>query len=65
MACCGSASSLARLIEWIDSTGRVTHYRPGTGNRSLSKGNELNTILKDARGYLWLGGLGCRSRSVR
>ena len=38
--------------------GRVTHYRPGTGDRSLSTGGELNTILRDTRGYLWLGGLG-------
>ena len=24
--------------------------------QSLSKGNEVNSILKDARGYLWVGG---------
>ncbi len=24
----------------------------------LSKGNEVNSILKDARGYLWVGGEG-------
>ena len=37
--------------------GRVTHYRPGTSDRSLGKGSELSTIVRDARGYLWLGGL--------
>ena len=55
MAFCGSACSLVRSIRVDRQTGQVTHYRPGTGN-SLSKGNELNTILRDSRGYLWLGG---------
>ena len=55
MAFCGSAL-FPRALDRLDrQTGQVTHYRPGTGN-SLSKGSELNTILKDTRGYLWLGG---------
>ena len=31
---------------------------PVTNGNSLAKGSELNSILKDARGHLWVGGLG-------
>ena len=59
MAFSGSACSLAPSTDLIEGRGSVTHYVPGADNRnSLSKGTELNTIFKDARGYLWLGGVG-------
>ena len=55
MAFCGSASFLAPSIEWIkDGEGHPLSSRHGR-QQSLSKGSELNSILRDARGYLWLG----------
>jgi len=45
-----------RALERVDRrTGEVALFRPGVGH-SLSKGEELNAILKDRRGYLWLAG---------
>ncbi len=47
-----------RALDRFDrSTGKISRYVPvaGRGN-GLSKGSELNTILRDTRGYLWLGG---------
>ena len=47
-----------RALDRLDrKTGKVTHYVPGPEiKNALSRGNELNSIYKDARGYLWLGG---------
>jgi PAS domain S-box-containing protein len=40
-------------------TGQVTHYVPGPEDKNtLGKGSDVDTIYKDARGYLWLGGWG-------
>jgi signal transduction histidine kinase/streptogramin lyase len=40
-------------------TGQITHYLPGPDNENtLSQGNYLVGICRDAQGYLWLGGWG-------
>ena len=47
-----------RALDRLDRvTGKVTHYVPGPqNNNALGEGGDLNSIYKDARGYLWLGG---------
>ena len=37
-------------------TGQVTHYFASPEDRN--EGSNINSIVKDARGYLWLGGWG-------
>ena len=54
----GRLPSLARWIEWIEKRGKVTHYVPGPKENRLSSGSEVNSIFRDARGYLWVGGFG-------
>ena len=55
MAFCGSACSLVRSIGSIGIRAGSPTIVPAREN-SLNKGNELNTILRDSRGYLWVGG---------
>ena len=62
--------SFPRALDRLDrKSGRIAHYVPGAD--SLSKGNEVNSILKDSRGFLgwearardWIGSMNARAGS--
>ena len=40
-------------------TGQIIHYVPDRGDENaLGRGTNVNSIYRDARGYLWIGGGG-------
>jgi signal transduction histidine kinase/streptogramin lyase len=50
-----------RALDRFDrNTGQITHYVPNPGDeKTLGRGTNVDSIYRDAAGYLWVGGGGC------